>query len=70
MGGNNFAQPLDPLTVGEVRRASPDLMRHLEVDHANVRFKVIDLFEPAKDQVIAFLHYQGSIPDRRARVYY
>lgn len=70
MSDKNSIHPLDPLTVHEVRRVSQDLMCHLRVDHANIRFKLIDLFEPPKDEALAFLQRKGQIPDRRARVYY
>lgn len=70
MSGNDTTHPLDPLTVDEVGKVSRDLMRHLKVDHSNIRFKLIDLFEPAKDEVLCFLQRDGPIPDRRARVYY
>ncbi|SPO06756.1 related to copper amine oxidase [Cephalotrichum gorgonifer] len=70
MSGSNLTHPLDPLTVDEVRKASQDLTIHLNIDSTSIRFKVIDLFEPVKDQVLDFLQRDGPTPDRCARVYY
>lgn len=62
--------PLDPLSSDEVRQAARALVSHLGVAKPDIRFKVIDLYEPAKDEVLAYLHHGRQRPDRRARVYY
>ena len=36
----------------------------------DIRFKLIDLFEPAKTETLAHLQDNGPVPDRRARVYF
>lgn len=62
--------PLDPLSSDEVRQAARALISHLRVATPDIRFKVIDLYEPAKDEVLACLHRGRQRPHRRARVYY
>lgn len=64
------SHPLDPLSSDEVRQAARALVSHLGVAKPDIRFKVIDLYEPAKDEVLAYLHHGRQRPDRRARVYY
>lgn len=64
------SHPLDPLSSDEVRQAAQALVSHLGVAKPDIRFKVIDLYEPAKDEVLAYLHHGRQRPDRRARVYY
>lgn len=65
--------PLDPLTPQEVRQAASALRKHLQITSStDTRFKVIDLFEPPKAQVLQYFH--GSASDihihRKARIYY
>lgn len=62
--------PLDPLSSDEVRQAARALISHLKVTEADIRFKVVDLYEPAKREVLAYLHHGGQQPHRRARAYY
>lgn len=62
--------PLDPLSPDEVRKTARAVISHLRVAEADIRFKVIDLYEPAKDEVLAYLHHGRQRPHRRARVYY
>lgn len=62
--------PLDPLSSDEVRQAARALISHLRVAEPDIRFKVIDLYEPAKEEVLAYLHRGRQRPHRRARVYY
>ena len=62
--------PLDPLSSDEVRQAARALISHLRVAEPDIRFKVIDLYEPAKQEVLAYLTHGGQRPHRRARVYY
>lgn len=62
--------PLDPLSSDEVRQAARALTSHLRVAEPDIRFKVIDLYEPAKEEVLAYLHRGRQRPHRRARVYY
>lgn len=62
--------PLDPLSSDEVRQAARALVSHLRVAEPDIRFKVIDLYEPAKEEVLAYLHRGRQRPHRRARVYY
>ncbi|KAL2288761.1 hypothetical protein FJTKL_03428 [Diaporthe vaccinii] len=64
------SHPLDPLSSDEVRQAARVLVSHLRVAKPDIRFKVIDLYEPAKDEVLAHLHHGRQRPNRRARVYY
>ena len=59
---------LDPITPQEINRASDILRRHLQTDA--IRFKVIDLSEAPKQQVLAWINGTGAIPDRTARIYY
>lgn len=62
--------PLDPLSPEEVRQAARAVISHFRVAEPDIRFKVIDLYEPAKDEVLAYLHRRCQRPHRRARVYY
>lgn len=62
--------PLDPLSSDEVRQAARALISDLCVAEPDIRFKVIDLYEPAKEEVLAHLHRGRQRPHRRARVYY
>lgn len=64
------SHPLEPLSSEEVRQAAGALVSHLRVAKSDIRFKVIDLYEPAKVEVLAYLHQGRQRPDRRARVYY
>lgn len=64
------SHPLDPLSSEEVRQAARALVSHLRVAKPDIRFKVIDLYEPAKVEVLGYLHHGRQRPDRRARVYY
>lgn len=67
---NVAPHPLRPLSSDEVRKAARALIGHLRVKASDIRFKVIDLYEPAKQEVLAYLHHGGPRPYRRARVYY
>lgn len=63
--------PLDPLSPAELSKAS----RLLSEYHAPtpVRFKVIDLLEAPKSNLLAFLHDRASkvqAPPRKAYIYY
>lgn len=60
--------PLDPITPQEISRASDILREHLQTE--SLRFKVVDLIEAPKQQVLAWLDGTGAIPSRRARIYY
>ncbi|KAK0373077.1 primary-amine oxidase [Colletotrichum limetticola] len=62
--------PLDPLSINEVRQASRALFRGLNLQEDEIRFKVIDLAEPSKDETLVHLLERGPMPDRRARIYY
>lgn len=62
--------PLDPLSFDEVRHAAGALISHLRVAKSDIRFKIIDLYEPAKKEMLAYLHNGGQRPHRRARIYY
>lgn len=62
--------PLDPLFSDEVRQAARALISHLRVAVSEIRFKIIDLYEPAKNEVLGYLHHGRPRPHRRARVYY
>ncbi|KAK1613491.1 copper amine oxidase [Colletotrichum phormii] len=62
--------PLDPLSVNEVRQASRVLLKGLDLQRDKIRFKVIDLAEPSKDEALVHLLESGPVPDRRARIYY
>lgn len=62
--------PLDPLSVNEVRQASRALLNGLSLQREQIRFKVIDLAEPSKDETLIHLLEHGPVPDRRARIYY
>ncbi|KAK4889427.1 cytochrome c oxidase subunit 1 [Elasticomyces elasticus] len=69
--GKARPHPLDPLTRDEVRTAANILRKQLE---GPIRFKLIDLCEPPKSLIRAYLR-NGDIEnvspiDRRARVYY
>lgn len=62
--------PLDPLHVGEVKVASTAILQHLGVTTKDVRFKVIDLYEPSKDETLKYIHHGARPPDRRCRAYF
>ncbi|OHE91448.1 primary-amine oxidase [Colletotrichum orchidophilum] len=62
--------PLDPLSVNEVHQATRALLKELELQRDQIRFKVVDLAEPPKDQTLDYLRESGPVPDRRARIYY
>lgn len=62
------AFPLDPITPQEINRASDVLRQHLRTDV--IRFKVIDLIEAPKQEVLAWIKGTGAVPTRRARIYY
>lgn len=62
--------PLDPLRPEEVQTVSQTLLKHVGCPAQELRFKVIDLAEPAKVQTLQHLRHKGPVPDRRARVYY
>lgn len=62
--------PLDPLSVDEVRKASQLLLQELSLPPMCIRFKVVDLAEPSKDEVLAHLQRGNRVPDRKARIYY
>ena len=61
--------PFDPITPNEIRRATATLRRHFP--GVQLRFKVIDLQEPRKAEVLAFLEAErlkessGPRPTRR-----
>ena len=59
---NTAPHPLDPLSSDEVCKAAQALNSHLRVEAPDVRFKVIDLFEPVKQDVLAYLHDGGPRP--------
>ena len=61
------SHPLDPITSHEINRTSEILRKHLQTNA--IRFKVIDLIEAPKQDVLAWLD-GGPIPDRKARIYY
>ncbi|KAJ0422831.1 copper amine oxidase [Aspergillus carlsbadensis] len=61
--------PLDPLHVGEIKTATATILRHLAISREDLRFKVIDLYEPSKDETLKYLSQSGPVPDRRARAY-
>lgn len=67
---NTTPHPLDRLSSDEVRQAARALISHLRVKASDLRFKLIDLYEPAKHEVLAYLHQGGPGPHRRARVYF
>jgi primary-amine oxidase len=62
--------PLDPLRTEEVQAASQILLKHAQCTAKELRFKLIDLAEPAKAETIPYLRHKGQAPDRKARVYY
>ncbi|KAG5660901.1 hypothetical protein KAF25_002544 [Fusarium avenaceum] len=62
--------PLDPLRTEEVQAASQVLLKHAQCNTEELRFKLIDLAEPAKAETIPYLRHKGQAPDRKARVYY
>lgn len=62
--------PLDPLSSEEVRQAARAVISHLRIAELDIRFKVIDLYEPVKSEVLAYLSHGRQRPHRRARVYY
>lgn len=62
--------PLDPLRPEEVQSASRTLLKHVGCPAEELRFKVIDLAEPAKVQTLQHLRGKAPVPDRKARVYY
>lgn len=66
MGQTNH--PLDPVGPEEISRAAEILRQQVEAK--SIRFKVIDLVEPPKSQFLAWQERAGSLPDRKARVYY
>jgi primary-amine oxidase len=68
-----MSHPLDPITPGELSRAAEILRKHH--DQARLRFKMIDLEEASKKEVLAYLEAERSwkgarMPDRRARIYF
>lgn len=62
--------PLDPVTADEVQIAAQTLRSYIRCAPDEVRFKLIDLAEPPKDLTLQYLHHNGRIPDRKARIYY
>lgn len=64
------SHPLDPLHAGEIKVASTTILRHLNITTKDVRFKVIDLYEPSKDETLRYIHHGGPTPDRRCRAYF
>lgn len=62
--------PLDPLHAVEIKAASKIILGYLRVTTRDVRFKVVDLYEPAKDETLQFIHHGGAAPDRRCRAYF
>ncbi|KAF2168990.1 hypothetical protein M409DRAFT_36280 [Zasmidium cellare ATCC 36951] len=65
--------PLEPLSPQEVRQAASALRKHLQITSStDIRFKVIDLFEPPKAQVLQYFHVSASDIriHRKARIYY
>lgn len=59
------SHPLDPLTTNEIRRTKDVLVRAGKVTDS-IRFPLVMLDEPAKDEVLAFR--PGDLIDRRASV--
>lgn len=69
----SFTSALDPLTPTEVGAAADILRKHHSKNKTEIRFKVIDLQEPAKAALIGVFAKQSSSPtalERKARVYY
>ena len=62
--------PVDPLHPEEIKAASQIILRHLSVTSKDVRFKVIDLYEPSKDETLSYIHHGARSPDRRCRAYF
>lgn len=62
------AHPLDPIAPQEISRASEVLRRELDTDL--IRFKVVDLIEAPKSEVLSWIDGSGPLPDRKARIYY
>ncbi|KAK2601153.1 hypothetical protein N8I77_010623 [Diaporthe amygdali] len=62
--------PLDPLVADEVRYAAQIIKKHTQLSDGHIRFKVIDLFEPPKDEVFAYFEDKELVPHRKARAYY
>ncbi|RAH69495.1 uncharacterized protein BO66DRAFT_452992 [Aspergillus aculeatinus CBS 121060] len=66
-----MSHPLDPLAPNELRKAAQILRAHHKT--TPIHFKVIDLLEPSKASLLAYLNAstQGSpAPPRRAYIYY
>ncbi|KAJ5750474.1 copper amine oxidase [Penicillium manginii] len=62
--------PLDPLHAGEIKAASTAILQYLNVTTKDVRFKVIDLYEPSKNETLKYIHHGAPAPDRRSRAYF
>jgi primary-amine oxidase len=62
------AHPLDPIGPREIERAAALLRKHLQTDV--IRFKVVDLLEAAKKEVLTWINGSSAAPDRKARIYY
>ncbi|KAK7191819.1 uncharacterized protein CC84DRAFT_1185533 [Paraphaeosphaeria sporulosa] len=58
MGASTLLHPLDPISPTEIRTAS------------NILIKVVDLLEPPKNEVLAWIANSAISVDRCARVYY
>lgn len=54
----------------EVRVASQILKDHYKLPEGHIRFKVVDLAEPAKNEVFQYFENPACRPDRRVRIYY
>lgn len=69
----SIGHPLDPLSSTEVRRATHVLREHLSVSTEQIRFKIVDLVEPPKSEVLKYLDIKtpkATPIDRKARIYY
>lgn len=64
------SHPLNPLHTKEIKSASTIILHHLGLTSKDVHFKVIDLYEPAKDEVLKYIHESGPSPHRRCRAYF
>lgn len=66
---HSVPHPLDPLTAPEVTLTTKILQQKVG-NTERIRFKLVDLAEPAKDVTLDHLHHNGPAPPRKARVYY
>lgn len=62
------SHPLDPIGPTEISRAADILRKQIKPE--SIRFKVVDLVEAPKSQVLAWQDGTGAFPDRKARIYY